>query len=134
MMQHITADTNVLLRAVLGDDEMQQKQALTMLQTADAVFIPTTVLCELVWILMRSYKLSRLDTAETLAQLMQIGNVMVATDEAMAGLALLRSGGDFADGVNEYSGRLMGEQCFVTFDKKAVQLLSEQGKAVILLA
>ena len=42
----------------------------------------------------------------------------------------MRSGGDFADGVNECAGRKSGADVFVTFDKKADKLLRMQGKNV----
>lgn len=44
-----------------------------------------------------------------------------------AGLAVLDAGGDFADGVIAYEGTWLGGDIFVSFDKKAVALLSIQG-------
>jgi transposase len=44
-----------------------------------------------------------------------------------AGLAVLEAGGDFADGVIAYEGRWLGGEIFVSFDKKAVALISKQG-------
>ncbi len=51
-----------------------------------------------------------------------------------AGLSLLEAGGDFADGVIAYEGRWLGGETFVSFDQKAVALLSQQGQAAQLLA
>jgi len=42
----ITADTNVLLRAVVGDDEVQQQMAIEMLENAELVAISAHSLCE----------------------------------------------------------------------------------------
>ena len=43
-----------------------------------------------------------------------------------AGLAMLDAGGDFADGVIAYEGRWLGAETFVSFDKKAVEMLVKQ--------
>ena len=52
---------------------------------------------------------------------------------AQAGLALLEAGGDFADGVIAWDGSFLGGETFVSFDKKAVALLTKQGHAAQLL-
>jgi predicted nucleic-acid-binding protein len=44
-----------------------------------------------------------------------------------AGLALLASGCDFADGVIAYEGRWLGAETFVSLDKKAVKLIETNG-------
>jgi predicted nucleic-acid-binding protein len=50
-----------------------------------------------------------------------------------AGLAMLDAGGDFADGVIAYEGRWLGAETFVSFDKKAVEMLAAQGVSARLL-
>jgi len=49
-------------------------------------------------------------------------------------LALLEAGGDFADGVIAYEGSWLGAETFVSFDKKAVKLMLNQGKRARLLS
>jgi hypothetical protein len=51
-----------------------------------------------------------------------------------AGLAILNAGGDFADGLIAFEGRWLGGETFVSFDKKAVSLLAQQGQPARLLA
>ena len=46
----------------------------------------------------------------------------------------LEAGGDFADGVIAYEGRWLGGETFVSFDRKAVSLLSQHGEAAQLLS
>jgi predicted nucleic-acid-binding protein len=46
---------------------------------------------------------------------------------------MLDAGGDFADGVIAYEGRWLGAETFVSFDKKAVEMLAAQGQAARLL-
>jgi transposase len=50
-----------------------------------------------------------------------------------AGLAVLKGGGDFADGVIAYEGAWLGGETFLSFDKKAVSLIAKQGRQARLL-
>jgi predicted nucleic-acid-binding protein len=130
----ITADTNVLVRAVTEDHAHQSKAAQTALKAADLVAIPIPSLCELVWILSHGYKISSRDIAEAIRRLMNSANVVVDRPAAEAGLALLEAGGDFADGVIAFEGSWLGADTFISFDKKAVKLMEAQGGSVRLLA
>ena len=130
----ITADTNVLIRAITGDDDKQCRVAQAQLAKADMVAIAIPVLCELVWVLSQGYKSSSAEIAETIRRLMNGANVVVNRPAAEAGLALLDAGGDFADGVIAYEGNWLGAVTFVSFDKKAVRLMDRQGKSTRLLS
>jgi predicted nucleic-acid-binding protein len=130
----ITADTNVLVRAVTGDDEQQSKAAQTALKKADVVALAMPALCELVWVLSQGYKIPPREIAETIRRLINGANVVVNRPAAEAGLALLDSSGDFADGVIAYEGSWLGADAFVSFDKKAVKLMVAQGGSARLLS
>jgi len=130
----ITADTNVLVRAITGDDERQSRIAQAQLAHAGMVALAIPVLCELVWVLSQGYKISSAEIAETIHRLLAGANVVVNRPAAEAGLALLDAGGDFADGVIAYEGSWLGAETFVSFDKKAVKLMDEQGKPARLLS
>ena len=106
----ITADTNVLVRALVQDDPDQARAASAHLEQAELVAVPLPVLCELVWVLRRVYRSA-------------VG----------VGLQLLAAGGDFADGVIAYGGRQLGSEQLVTFDQEAARLLAAVGELVILL-
>ncbi|WP_338027948.1 PIN domain-containing protein [Acidithiobacillus ferrianus] len=54
----ITADTNVLVRAITGDDPQQSEIAQAVLANASVVALPLPVLCELVWVLLTGKRLS----------------------------------------------------------------------------
>ncbi len=129
----ITADTNVLLRAVVGDDPDQQKVALATLTQANAVAVTLQALCELVWVLSRHYGVARRDAAAVINRFLDTGNVETDRAAVQAGLALMNAGGDFADGVIAFTGRMMGGEHFVSFDRKAVRLLVEDGQSAVLL-
>jgi predicted nucleic-acid-binding protein len=130
----ITADTNVLVRALAGDDERQSKIAQTELKKAEVVALALPALCELVWVLSQGYKIPSSEIAEAIRRLMNGANVVVNRPAAEAGLALLDAGGDFADGVIAYEGCWLGADSFISFDKKAVKLIEAQGESARLLA
>lgn len=127
----IAVDTNVLLRAIVADDEAQADKATALLDTADAVSLQT--LCELVWVLRSAYKVAKPDIASAIRALLDTRNVVANRPAAEAGLALLEAGGDFADGVIAWDGRFLGGERFISFDRKAVSLLTKQGRSATLL-
>ena len=126
----ITADTNVLVRAMTGDDERQSKVAQAELAKADVVALALPALCELVWVLSQGYKIPSAEIAEAIRRLMNGVSVMVDRTAAEAGLAVLDAGGDFADGVITHEGNRLGADTFISFDKKAVKLMEAQGWSV----
>ena len=130
----ITVDTNVLVRAITGDDERQSKAAQSVLRDAEVVAVALTALCELVWVLAQGYKVSSPEIAKAVRALLNAENVVVNRTAAEAGLAVLVAGGDFADGVIAHEGSWLGADDFVSFDKKAVNLLRAQGTSVRLLS
>lgn len=129
----VTADTNVLLRAIVDDDEAQTTRAVEVLETADMVAVSLQTLCEVVWVLRGRYGVERADVAAAIRTVLNTSNVVVNRPAAEAGLALLDAGGDFADGVIAYDGTWLGAETFVSFDKKAVSLLTKQGQSARLL-
>jgi predicted nucleic-acid-binding protein len=129
----ITADTNVLVRAITGDDERQSKLAQAELAKADAIALVLPALCELVWVLSQAYKVPTAAIAEAVRRLMNGANVLVNRLAVEAGLAMLDAGGDFADGVISYEGSWLGAETFVSFDMEATKLLVAQGGSVRLL-
>ncbi len=116
----ITADTNVLLRAIVGDDATQSAVAIEALESADMVAVSLQSLCELVWVLGRRYGVSRSDIGVAIRRLMETRNVVLNRPAVELGLSMLEAGGDFADGVIAYDGAFLGAETFVSFDRKAV--------------
>jgi predicted nucleic-acid-binding protein len=129
----ITADTNVLVRALTLDHAEQGKAAQIALRNADVIALTIPTLCELVWVL-RSYGIQSSDISGTLRGLLDGANVVVNRPAAEAGLAQLDAGGDFADGAIAYEGNWLGADTFVSFDKKAVKLMESQGVSAHLLS
>lgn len=129
----ITVDTNILVRAVMGDDVKQATAATKLLKEAEIIAIPLPCLCEFVWVLRRVYSLGQKDIHAALQALLDTGNVAVNRPAVDAGLAVLDAGGDFADGVIAFEGKWLGGETFVSFDNKAVALLQKQGQAARVL-
>jgi predicted nucleic-acid-binding protein len=125
----ITADTNVLVRAITGHRRQQSRLAQRELANADVVALALPALCELVWVLSQGHKIPADEIAEAIRLLSNAANVVVNRPAVEAGLALLEAGGDFADGVIAYEGRWLGADTFVSFDKKAVALMKAKGEA-----
>lgn len=130
----VIVDTNVLVRAVVRDDEAQADAAAALLRNAEVIAISLPCLCEFVWVLRRVYGFGREDISAALEALLNSGNVAVNRPAADAGLAVLKASGDFADGLIAYEGAWLGGEVFVSFDKGAVALISGQGRQAQLLA
>ena len=130
----IIADTNILLRAVIGDDAEQSHLARLALSSAERVILSRQALCELVWVLSRSYKLPKDEISNVILGLLDAENVIAESGAIEAGLKATEAGADFADGVIAYEGRWLGGEVFVSFDKKAVAAIAQQGHAARILA
>jgi predicted nucleic-acid-binding protein len=129
----VSVDTNVLVRALVRDEPTQSRAAAKLLTQAELIAVALTCLCELVWVLRRVYKFQAADAAAAIRALLASANVEMNRPAVEAGLAVLEAGGDFADGVIAHEGSWLGGDTFVSFDKKAVTVLTGQGLAARLL-
>lgn len=129
----VAVDTNVLVRAVVRDDARQANIAAKLLTNAEVVAVALPCLCEFVWVLRRVYGFTPADVAAAIRALLDAANTETNRPAAEAGLAVLEAGGDFADGVIAFEGQWLGGDTFVSFDKKAVTLLTAQGQPARLL-
>jgi len=130
---NVVIDTNILVRIFVRDDEKQVDAAKKILREASTITIPTSVLCECVWVLSSYYKYKNAEIAHAIRTFMKAARVIVMDNEVEAGLRMLDAGGDFADGVHAYTGLSMAprQAAFVSFDKQAVRLLSGQGLSAL---
>lgn len=115
------------------DDAKQTRAAQGALQNAEIVAVTPSALCEFVWVLWRTYGISKAEIAAAVRQLVDGAKVTTNRAAVDAGLAVLEAGGDFADGVIAFEGAGLGGDVFVSFDKDAVTLLKQQGKDALLL-
>lgn len=129
----LVVDTNVLVRAAVGDDERQAAVARSLLSQASLIAAPLPTLCEFVWVLRKLYGLERTQIVAALPALVAAANVVVDAAAVEAGLAAFAAGGDFEDGVIAFEGERLGGETFVSFDRKAVALLTRLGRNAELL-
>lgn len=133
-MSAVAVDTNVLVRLFVNDDAAQQNAAVELLEQAESVAVPTTVLMETVWVLNRSYKIPLADILALLRDFIaSVPKLAVQENEIEAGFAVMERGGDFADGIHAFCGGMLGAETFATFDKQAAKLLRETGVNAVLL-
>jgi predicted nucleic-acid-binding protein len=123
----ITADTNLLVRAVVRDNLEQASSAERVLADASLVAIPVAVFCELAWVLKGRYGQSGEQIGALIRGYLNAETVVTDRSAVEAGLRTLAHGGDFADGAIAQQGRDSGGAAFASFDRLAVRLLTEQG-------
>ena len=126
----IALDTNVLVRFVVEDDTRQTAAAAKLIEHAVAadqpLFVSTIVLCEFVWVLGGSYRVSRSEIGRVLRELLRARHLTFdAPDHLVRALdAFLHGKGDFADYLIREQGRAAGCEAVATFDRA---LLKERG-------
>jgi len=70
----IAVDTNIIVRLLTQDDELQYQQSLEIFQNHD-VFIPDTVILETEWVLRFAYKFKTEEICTALRKLFGLSNV-----------------------------------------------------------
>lgn len=122
----IGVDTNVLVRYLAQDDDAQSPVATRIIEgfTSEAPgFISQVAMVETVWVLTRSYKMTREAVAETIEALLRARELMVEGTEAghLALMTYRATKADFSDALIAHSGRLAGFSETITFDKGAAR-------------
>jgi predicted nucleic-acid-binding protein len=130
----IAIDTNVLLRYLLFDDEVQSKKAAKLIDSSQSIYISHVVLVETIWTLKgKKYKLTPEQIDRTISALFEDSSIVMQDDDlvwralidyrthAVAGSKKL----DFSDALIGHLGRGAAEQYgeqfggFYTFDVNA---------------
>lgn len=107
-------DTNVLVRYLVRDDEIQANIADRVIQ--NSCYLSLTVLLESVWLLSSRFALSREVISEALHELVSLPSISTVDDELVEwAITRFRSGADFADMVHLLDGR--SADAFTTFDR-----------------
>jgi predicted nucleic-acid-binding protein len=118
------ADTNVLVRLVLEDDEPQARAAQAFLRTQGPLFVSHVVLAELSWVLASGYAFSREQVRSVVEMLLETDGLDVQDlGVVKVGLAHHRaSSADFADCLVLAIAERAGATPLGTFDKKLGRL------------
>lgn len=113
----IAVDTNVAVRMLMRDDERQWAVADRVFRTS-RIWLATTVLLEIEWVLRGGYGLEAKEIAGALRRLCKLENVSLENAEALdAALEALEGGFDFADALHATTSASSGVERLVTFDK-----------------
>lgn len=112
----IALDTNVLVRLITRDDP-EQAEAAAEIMRSDTLWLPKTVILELVWVLSYTYQLDRPSITRALSRLMGLAGLRVEDAPAVAhAVRWYEHGMDFADALHLASSGKAAE--LVTFDRK----------------
>jgi len=112
----IAIDTNILVRLVTRDDDVQAKRAAALFEHEE-IYVSKTVLLETEWVLRFSYELNRPVILNALKNAVGLPQVTVEDSPAVAeALELFETGMDFADARHLASSR--GAVQFATFDER----------------
>ena len=121
-------DTNVLVRFLVRDDELQFDKARKLIRREIAagrqVFVNHLVILETEWVLRSRYCLSKIDIVAAISGLLDATELQIE-DEPTVEEALYvwkESGADFADCLIGAKNRRLGCRATATFDTKASKL------------
>ena len=124
----IGLDTNVLVRHMVQDDELQSALASELIEErcspAEPGHIALIVLCELVWVLRSAYGYTRGQVALALRQVL-VTDCFDVEEHALAWAALRgyeAGGADYADSVIARLNGARGSRTTFTFDRRAARL------------
>ena len=116
-------DTNVLVRYMAADEPQQTRLAERFIESCtrqqETIFIPILVLCELVWVLERSYRNSKAGILAALDQIIETDLFAIENDSLVRrSIEEYRIGkGNFADYLIGNVAKHAGCSDTVTFDR-----------------
>jgi predicted nucleic-acid-binding protein len=121
-------DTNVLVRYLVQDDDLQlaaaKKLIRVALQAGETLFIPITVILELEWVLRSNFGFEKEQITTTLSSLLSAAELSFESEAALEiALALYKkNSADFADCVHIALSHMAGESPLWTFDRAASKI------------
>ena len=123
----IAIDTNIIVRALVDDDEVQSpaaKRLLDGLTPENPGFVCREVVLELVWALESIYNFPRITISTAILKLISTGDFVVENDHAMthAVYRYMQGGVDFADLMILASADHQRATPLYTFDRKLARM------------
>ena len=118
-------DTNILIRFLVGDDEVQAKKVYTIFKKAELnkteLFVPLLVMVELIWVLESIYEITRTDILDAINELLLMPILNFEHQSALQQFSISGRGSkyDLSDLLIAHSAREQGCESVITFDKKA---------------
>lgn len=118
-------DTNILIRFLIGDDELQAKKVYTIFKNAESekktLFVPLLVVLEMIWILESVYEISRSEILDAISDILLMPILKFDQQPALQQLVHSAQGNkyDLSDLLIAHSAAVNGCEAVITFDKKA---------------
>ncbi len=121
-------DTNILVRYLTQDDEVQSSIASQIIEhqlsATNPGFVSMVAMVELVWVLDRVYELTSQEIAAAIERMLQVEVLVIENEQEVfaAMISLKRGLGSFADTLIAELGTRAGCVHTLTFDNKASRL------------
>jgi len=118
-------DTNILIRFLVGDDEVQAGKVYALLKQAETekkeLFVPLLVVQELIWVLESVYDIARKDILDSIDDLLLMPVLQFEQQAALHQFIhhARKTNYDLADLLIAHSVREQGGDTTLTFDRKA---------------
>ncbi|MBT3387017.1 MAG: type II toxin-antitoxin system VapC family toxin [Desulfobacula sp.] len=118
-------DTNILIRFLTGDDELQSKKVYSIFKIAESekkeLFVPLPVVLEVLWVLESVYEISRTKILESISDLLLMPILKFDQQPAVQQFVHSAQGNkyDLSDLLIAHSAKINGCESVITFDKKA---------------
>ncbi len=118
-------DTNILIRFLVGDDELQAKKVYKIFKKTesekDELFVPFLVVLDLIWVLESVYEIQRIEILESISDLMLMPILKFEHHSALQKFVQTARGNkyDLSDLLISHSAKAHGCETVLTFDKKA---------------
>jgi len=118
-------DTNILVRFLIGDDEIQAKKVYNIFKKTESekneLFVSLLVILELIWILESVYEIQRAEILDSISELLLMSILKFENQSDLQQFTLSAQGNkyDLSDLLIAHSAKTQGCEAVLTFDKKA---------------
>jgi predicted nucleic-acid-binding protein len=118
-------DTNILVRFLVGDDELQAKKVYTLFKNVESnrkeLFVPLLVILELIWVLESVYEIERKDIIDSISELLLMVILKFEHQSTLQKFTQTapKNRYDLSDLIIAHSAREQGCETVITFDRKA---------------
>ena len=118
-------DTNILVRFLVGDDELQAKKVYNIFKKAESnkneLFVPLLVVLELIWVLESVYDIPREKIIDSISELLLLPVLNFEHRSALQQFTQTahENSYDLSDLIIAHSAKEQGCKTVITFDRKA---------------
>ena len=120
-------DTNILIRFLTGDDDLQAKKVYLIFKKAESekneLFVPLLVVLEMIWVLESVYEVSRKEILDSIRDLLLMPILKFDHPSMLQQLIHSAQGNkyDLSDLLIAHSAKISGCETVITFDKKVAK-------------